>query len=180
MNLALLVIAAAAAVSPPRALAALPPDDDRVPVAALGALVALALTSVLAAVAEPIADAVDLATPTLRMAAGAVLAAQGIAAMSLRLPQPEPRLPGRRAAFVPVAFPTLLTPALGLLAVSASLDHGTATTVAVLAGALAAVPALAYAVARPPATAMRGMAALLGAVLVAAGIGLIFDGIFDI
>ena len=179
MNLALLVIAAAAAVSAPRALAALPPDD-RIRVAILGALAAALGTGVLAALANPIADAVDLADPTVRTAAGAVLAAQGIASLFLRLPEPEPRLAGRWAALLPVAFPTLLTPGLGLLAVSASLDHGTLTTVAAVAGALASVPVLAVAVARPPARAMRGVAALFGAALVVAGIGLVFDGIFDI
>ena len=117
------------------------------------------------------------------MAAGAVLAAQGVVTALLPLPKPEPRMEGRRAALVPVAFPTLLTPAIGLLAVSGSLDRSGPVTVAVLAGALATVPALALAV---PSTdgagrqLQRGAGALAAAVLVLTGIGLVFDGIFDI
>jgi hypothetical protein len=179
MNLFLLVVAALAAVSAPRALTALP-GDGRTRAAVEGALVTLAVTAGLAALAGPLADAVDLASPTVRMAAGAVLAAQGIAATVLSLPKPEPRLAGRGAALVPVAFPTLLTPALGLLAVSASLDHSAAVAIAVLAGALATVPLLAVAAPRSPERARRGVAALFGAALAVAGIALVFDGIFDI
>jgi small neutral amino acid transporter SnatA (MarC family) len=179
MNLLLLVVAAVAAVSAPRAQSALP-DDGRTRAAAEGALVVLGAAALLAALAGTLADAVDLADATVRMAAGAVLAAQGIAAMLLPLPPSEPRLGGRAAALVPVAFPTLLTPAVGLLAVSGSLDRSAPTTVGALLFALATVPLLALLVPRPSARAMRALGALLGAVLVVTGIGLVFDGIFDI
>jgi small neutral amino acid transporter SnatA (MarC family) len=179
MNLLLFVVAALAAVSAPRALTALP-SEGRVRAALEGALLTLAGTAALAALADPLADAVSLATPTVRMAAGAVLAAQGIAAMVMALPRPEPRLAGRRAALMPVAFPTLFTPALGILAVSGSLDHSIGVAIAVLAVALATVPVLAIAMPRPPARVVRGVAALVGALLTVAGIGLVFDGIFDI
>lgn len=182
MSTLLMVIAALAAVSAPRAIAALPPEG-RIVAAIAGAAGTLGALALLAAVADPMADAVDLAAPTVRMATGAVLAAQGLAAMGLPLPRPEPRLAGRWAALVPVAFPTLLTPALALLAVSGSLDRSAPTTAAVLAGALATVPALGALVpvrAGTPSRVLRGIAALMGAVLVVSGIGLVFDGIFDI
>lgn len=182
MSLLLLVIAAAAAVSAPRAIGALPPDA-RNATALVGAAATLGGLGLLAAVADPLADAVDLAAPTVRMAAGAVLAAQGIATMVLPLPRPEPRLPGRWAALVPVTFPTLLTPALAILAVSGSLDRSAPTVLAVLAAALATVPALAALLPTPgdaSRRALRGVAALTAAGLVVCGIGLVFDGIFDI
>ena len=179
MNLLLLVVAAVAAVSAPRAQSALP-NHGRVRAAAEGALVALAAAALLAALAGALADAVDLADPTVRMATGTVLAAQGIVAMLLPLPRSEPRLAGRAAALVPVAFPTLLTPALGLLAVSGSLDRSAPTTVGALLVALATVPLVARLVPQPSARSMRALGALLGAVLVVTGIGLVFDGIFDI
>ena len=67
-----------------------------------------------------------------------------------------------------------------LLALAASLDHGAPTAVAALGTGLATDPVLAGAWRQPSAALARAAGALLGATLVACGIALVFDGIFDI
>jgi small neutral amino acid transporter SnatA (MarC family) len=183
VSLLLLVVAAIAAVNAPRARSALP-DEEPALIGALGAAVALVPLAVLAACAHPLIDALDLTSPTVRMAAGAALAVQGVVTMVTRPPAPEPRLAGRRAALVPVAFPVLLTPGLGLLTASGSLDRSAPTAVLVVAAALATVAAVA-AVTSPPnrptaGRVARGAAVLVAAALVLAGLGLVVDGLFDI
>ena len=182
MNLALLVAAAVCTVNPVRAQAVLPAVDRRA-VAATGAAVALAVVVLLALAAESLLDAADVAAPTLRMGLGVVLLLQGAAAAVARLPRPEPALAGRRAALVPVAFPVLLTPGLGVLAVAGAVDRGGSVAVIVLAGALLLAPALAAAVPRPGPVARRvggAVARLLAGALVVAGVALVMDGLFDI
>jgi small neutral amino acid transporter SnatA (MarC family) len=184
VSLLLLVVAAVAAVNAPRASSAVPREEPGL-IGGLGAALALAPLVVVAAFAHPVLDALELTAPTLRMAAGAVLAVQGVVTMVGRPPTAEPRLAGRRAALVPMAFPVLLTPGLGLLAVSGSLDRSAPTTAIVLAAALATVPALAAVVGpSTPTTALeravRATAVLLAAVAVVAGLGLVVNGLFDV
>jgi small neutral amino acid transporter SnatA (MarC family) len=184
VSLLLLVVAAVAVVNAPRAWSAVPGGEPAL-IGALGAALALAPLVVVAAFAHPIVDALELTPPTLRMAAGTVLAVQGVVTMVARSPAAEPRLAGRRAALVPMAFPVLITPGLGLLAVSGSLDRSAPTTAVVLAAALATVPALAAArgPTDPPAAperAIRAAAALLAAAAVVAGLGLVANGLFDV
>jgi small neutral amino acid transporter SnatA (MarC family) len=181
--LALAVLAAVLVVNAPRVRAALP-DDDRLAVGALGAAVSLAALAVVAGLADPVADGLHLTASTIRMGVGAVLVLQGAAALLLSPPSAEPRLPGRAAALVPVAFPVLLTPGLGLLGLSMSLDRSAPVAVAVLAGALATVVVVAglgsgrSGSVRP--RMLRATGALLGAGLVLAGVALVIDGLFDL
>jgi small neutral amino acid transporter SnatA (MarC family) len=183
VTLLLLVVAAVLAVDAPRARRALRPDGAvrTALVASAGALVALVPV---VAWAAALARAAHISAPTARMGTGAALAVVGAAEALLPLPRPEPALAGWRAALVPVAFPVLLTPAVGLLAASGSIDRGAPVALAVVAGALATVPLVA-AVLPPGRSEIRdrigdGLARLLAAGLVAAGIALVLDGVFDL
>ena len=134
MSLALLALAALCVVNPARVRAALP-RQETVLVGGLGAGVAWLALVPLVALADAVIDAAQVASSTLRMAVGVVLVLQGGWAMVTRAPSAEPALAGRRAALVPVAFPVLLTPGLGLLAVSGAFDRTAPVALAVIGGA---------------------------------------------
>jgi len=135
----------------------------------------------LVALADAVIDAAQVASSTLRMAVGVVLVLQGGWALLTRAPSAEPALAGRRAALVPVAFPVLLTPGLGLLAVSGALDRTAPVALAVMAGTLATVPLVACVRAsalRP--RVLDGLGRITAATLVVSGVGLVMNGLFDI
>lgn len=150
-------------------------------VGALGATLGwLALVPV-AAVADAALQTAHVAGSTLRMAGGVVLVLQGAWAVITGPPRAEPALPGRRAAMVPVAFPVLLTPGLGLLTLSGALDRSAPVSLTVMAAALAVVPAVACV--RASALSLEvldGLGRLTAAVLVVSGLGLLMNGVFDI
>ena len=201
MTLALFVLAALCAVNAPRSRAVLPTDGGdgwfgyaedlevtgrpvRLPVALGGAAIALIVLLPIAAFADPLLDLVDISPATARIATGLLLVVTGILLVGWPMPGPEPSLPGHRAALVPVAFPTLLTPGLALLALTASADHSALTALVVLAVTLATVPAIATIPVRPPGSAQHrvldGSARAVAGLLVLAGFGLLFDGVFDV
>lgn len=137
-----------------------------------------------ALLAGPLLDLLDISAPTARIAVGLLLVVSGIVTFGWPPPGPEPALPGRKAALVPVAFPTLLTPGLTLLVVIASVDLGFVVTVAVTALAVATLPLTALLLGRKtgpvPYRVRWGLALLCCGLLVLAGFGLLFDGVFDV
>ena len=187
MTLPLFVLAAVCAVNGPRcrtvapasgAPGSIPPPN----LAGLGAGLTLLGLAPMALFADPLLDAVGISAATARLATGLLLLATGLLNFGWPTPEPEPALPDWRAALVPIAFPTLLTPGLALLTVSASVDRSSPTALVVLALALATLPAV---VALPPGGRTRsrvldGLARLLSGLLVLAGFGLLMDGVFDI
>jgi small neutral amino acid transporter SnatA (MarC family) len=180
VTLALLVLAAVSAVNPARARSALP-RLETVVVGALGAAVTWVVLVPVVVLADVVLDAAQVAASTLRMAGGLVLVMQGGWAVLTGPPRAEPALPGRRAALVPVAFPVLLTPGLGLLAVSGALDRSGPAALVVLAAALATVPAVACVDASAVRLrALDGLGRVTAAVLVVSGVALVLDGVFDI
>lgn len=182
MSLALLVFAAVCVVNPFRVRAAVP-SDDPVRIAAGGATLAWVGVAVVAVISDVLLDTEAFPASTVRMALGVVAVLQGGWTLVGRLPTPEPRLPRRRAALVPVAFPVILTPGLGLLAASAALDRSVPVALGVLAGALASVPALAWAGRDERETSARlrgGAARLLAGGLVLAGVALLINGVYDL
>lgn len=178
MTLPLFVLAAVCAVNAPRCRTV----ARHWRLAGLGAGLTFVVLLPLAVLADPLLDAVGISAATARLATGLLLLATGLLIFGWPRPEPEPALPGWRAAVVPIAFPTLLTPGLALLAVVGSADRGAPTALVVLAVALATLPAL---VALPSGgrtgtRVLDGVARLLSGLLVLAGFGLLMDGVFDI
>lgn len=189
MTLPLFLLAAICVVNGPRSRTAVA-HDDGLRLAALGAVLTFGALVPPAALAEPLLDAVDISAPTARIACGLLLVAMGILALGSPGPDPEPALAGWRAALVPIAFPTLLTPGLAALTVVGAADHAAPVALGVAAVGLATVPLV---VALPtsrelsPRTGrpvsdrvLGGLGRVLAALLVVAGLGLLFDGVFDI
>ena len=182
MPLLLFIAAALCTVNAPRARTALPAAPESTAVAALGAAITAAALAVLAVLADPLLDLVSISAPTARLATGLLLVATGILAFGSPGPAAEPALPGRRAALVPVCFPTLFTPGLAALTVSASVDLSAPCAFLVVAASLATLPAIVATEPEPPVRkrVVDGAARLIAGLLVATGLALLFDGVYDI
>jgi small neutral amino acid transporter SnatA (MarC family) len=182
MPLLLFVLAALCTVNAPRCRTAVPATSEATALAALGAAITAAAMAVFAIAADPLLDLVSISPSSFRLATGLLLVATGILAFGGPGPAPDPALPGRRAALVPICFPTLLTPGLAALTISGSVDHSAPCAFAVAAVALATLPAL---VSTGPESPVRrrvldGVARLLAGGLVLVALGILFEGIFDI
>ena len=175
-SLAVAALACLAAANPARRAAALlgatrPSWRSTATAAVVTALV----LGTLAAAAGGLLDALDIDTPTARLAAGLVLVVVALAQLVGGAPAALPGTTDRYAALVPLAFPLLLRPELALVGLSAGADHG---VVAVL---LVAVPLLLTAVVSAVAPAddrlLEPTGRLLAAVGVLAGVDLVVDGV---
>jgi len=176
-------VALLAALNPVRAALAVPRADGPSPVkvAALGGAVGAAVVLVAALAGALLLDALDVSDPAFRIAAGVVAVITGAIDLVRRPPSAEPALPGWRAALVPVAVPLVIRPALVLGAVSANADRGAGVVAAALLVGVAALAAATAAPAEGPAWRVaRWGAALTGAVLAAAGVLLVVDGVLAV
>lgn len=178
MNVALAVLAAVAAVNPFRVGAVLGVRDRPV-IAAFGGLIALGSMLLVAVLSASVLDALDITTPTARIAAGISVALVGARAVLREPPRPEPALPGRRAALVPVAFPVLIDPGITLLTVAVADDRGVVLAVAVAAVALTTALMIGLLVTAAP-TWLPAAHTLVGAIAVAAGVAVTVAGVFDL
>lgn len=174
------------ALNPARAAFGVPragrPAEMSTRLAALGGAIGGLVVLVLAAVADPLLDALDVSAPSLQTAAGIVAAIAGAADIFRRPPPPEPSLTGWRAALVPVAIPVVLRPALVVLALSAGAEESVLLSGGAVALGIGLLTALA---ANGPFEGARGrvlrwIARLLAAGLVACGVILAIDGILDV
>jgi small neutral amino acid transporter SnatA (MarC family) len=156
---------------------------QRLAVAAVGGGLAGAALVVVAAVADPVLDALHVSAPTVRIAVAVVVVVTAIVDLVGRVPSPEPGLPGLGAGLVPVLIPLVLRPGLAVLTLSVAADHGVgpvavAAALIVLAtlGAGSTAPSISPRW-RPVA---RWTMAAFAVVAIAAGIALAVDGIFDV
>ena len=135
-----------------------------------------------AAAGDPLLDALDVSEPSFRLAAGVVAAVAGIADLFRRPPSPEPALPGRRAALIPVAVPAVARPALLVMAIGAGADRSALVAVAAMVVAVALLAALtAWCPPDGPRGRVLGWARrLLAAGLIACGVLLAIDGLVDV
>jgi small neutral amino acid transporter SnatA (MarC family) len=174
VNGGVLAVAMLAALNPAARAARLRHLDDRR--ALLGALVTVAVVAAIAGLSGPLLDAGDISGPNVRVAAGLVLTAAGLVEL-VRGRGPEQDLPpGPWAAVVPVAFPVLLQPQVGLLALSAGADHGVAVTALAALGALVVF----LAAGRVGTALLIPLGRLLGAMGVVAGTALVVDGVLSV
>ena len=174
------------ALNPARAAFAIPragrSSREAVGLAALGGALGGVAVCLVAAAGDRLLDALDVSEPSFRLAAGVVAAVAGIADLFRRPPSPEPALPGRRAALIPVVIPAVARPALLVMAVGAGADRSALVAVAAMVVAVALLAALA---AGCPPDGARGRALgwarrLLAAGLIACGVLLAVDGTLDV
>jgi small neutral amino acid transporter SnatA (MarC family) len=163
------------------------PRRDRSPrdialVAALGGAAGGLAVYLISLASGPLLDALDVSAPAFRIAAGAVGAVAGAVAFVRPAPSPEPALPGRRAALVPVAVPLVAGPALVFLALSAHADRGgsvVALALALTVGLLTVVAAR-VGVDGVSGRALRWATRATAAAAVVAAVLLVVDGIFAV
>jgi small neutral amino acid transporter SnatA (MarC family) len=155
---------------------------DVVAIAALGGLGGSLAVLAISLLSGPLLDALDVSQPAFRIAVGIVAAVAGAVTLVRRSPSPGPALDGRRAALIPVAVPLVVRPALVFLALSAHADRGVPVVAAALALSVAILAALAPQVPAegPGGRAVAWVARATGAVLLAASVLLVIDGIFAV
>jgi len=214
VNQTLALVAAITAVNPARLHPALPAArenrKERLQIAAIGALTATVGLGGIALVAQNVNDALDVSAATTRIAVGVVLLLSAGRDFFATPISPVPSLisppllsPSRTSesttgtagtagtvktslatGLVPLAFPLLLAPGLGLLTMSASIDEGVFFATAAAAFALSTVVGSAFFPSAEPesvlACATTGAARFCAALLLLCATGLIVDGIFDI
>ena len=173
MSFGLLLVSFLGAVNACRMRLALPRRRAAV---ALGALAALAAGALLALVGGALLDALDVSPESFRLAAGAVLAVEGVRTLVWPRPSVEPELPGLAVALVPVAFPLLLQPGVVVLALAAGADGVLAEGMAALALALALVVAVSV---LPTGPLMVAGARVIAVLEVLAGVALAISWLTD-
>jgi hypothetical protein len=131
-------------------------------------LVAVAIG--LALVATPLLDALDISSPTMEVGAGLVLAVWSAVAMMRWDDEPAPD--AMAGGLVPLLFPIVLTPVVGVTVVAVAARNG--WWLPVLATTIGAVPLAIAAVGAPLARSqLRLLSAAIGAVV---GVVMIVDG----
>jgi small neutral amino acid transporter SnatA (MarC family) len=179
-------IALILALNPARAAFGIPrrgrPSPDAASLAAFGGAIGGVGVCIVAGLADPLLDALDVSDPSFRVAAGIVAVFAGAADLFRRPPPAEPSLPGWRAALVPVAIPVVGRPALVVLALGAGADQDLLVTAGAMAAGVAILVAL---TARAPTEGASGRVLrwggrLLAAGLVACGVVLTVDGVLDV
>lgn len=166
----LAVILLIVTVNPPRRRAELG-EDWRV--VAAGAGLTLVALMVLGGLGEWLLDGLDITAPTFRVAVGLVLLVRGAVDL-VRSPAAPIEPPG--GAGVPVFFPVLFRPELGLVAVSVAADAGfgpmalgTALGMALVVGAVARLD-------RPRFQRTLGM--VFSTALIVLAVDRVIDGVF--
>ena len=176
MNLGLAVIALVVALDLAQRAQLLARWPQR-SVAVAAAITATAVAGISLA-ATPLLDALDVSAPTMQAGAGMVLVLWS-AWMLLRwdtepAPTHRPGVVQQRDAVVPGAFPILLTPVLGVVALAVAARRGVLVTIAPVVLALVLLVAAGRFLARRP---LRQLGAVVGIVV---GIALLADGVLEV
>jgi small neutral amino acid transporter SnatA (MarC family) len=174
------------ALNPMRAAFGVPragrPPRDRIGLAALGGALGGLAVCLVAMVGDPLLGALDVSDASFRVAAGVIAVMAGIADFFRRPPPPEPALPGRWAALVPVAIPLVARPGLLVIAVGGGAERGgpvAAAAMAIGVGLLVALTAW-WPTDETRLRLLRWASRLGAAALVATGVVLGVDGVFDV
>ena len=128
----------------------------------------------LAAVATPVLNALDISGPNLEIGAGVVIATYSLVAIVRWDDTPPP--PAVAGGIVPLLFPIVLTPAVGVVVLAVSARNGLLVPV-ITAAVVAAAIALSAA---DVALGRRPLRMLSGAIGVVVGIAMIVDGAFAV
>jgi small neutral amino acid transporter SnatA (MarC family) len=181
MSLGLVVLGFLGVVNPARVRLGLPGDHARPDVLLIGSAIAFAAGLGIAAAASELLSWLDVSSETFRIAAGLVLAVEGAWTLVRPQPGPEPVLPSRLAALVPVSFPLLLTPGLVTLSLAAGADLGVGQTCGALAcGLVLLLPILRIERDTRRAALIAPAARLIACLEIIAAAGLALEGLRDV
>lgn len=179
----LVVVAVVAGVNPARLAPALPRGErataERAMVAGAGAALAALALGLLALAGDAVASWWEVSAPTFAVGAGLVLALAAVA-QAVRRPRPEPALPGRRAALVPVAVPFVLRPEVGLVALAAGAADREAWVAVGLVLVVAGAAAAAISIGGVAGRVLRWLAAVGSVAALASGIALTTGGVLSV
>jgi len=170
MSLLLAVILLIVTVNPPRRRAEL--GEGR-RVVATGAALTLVALMVLGGLGEWLLDGLDITAPTFRVAVGLVLLVRGAVDL-IRAPAAPIEPPG--GAVIPVFFPVLFRPELGLVAVSVAADAGLGPMVVGAALGLTLVVGAVARLDRP--RYQRALGMVFSTALMVLAVDRVIDGVF--
>lgn len=184
MTLVFVAVAFVAALNAARLRLLLPDHGENgrssAAVVGLGSLIALSVITLVAALADPLLDALRITDEMWHIAAGLVVIVAGLRYVAAPSTSGEPQLDGYLAALVPVTFPLLVTPEIVMLAVTFSVNESTGR--ATVGCGIALI--LFNLVALIPRGAKRGPwlagARFHGALLTIMGVAIAIEGIRDV
>ena len=175
-----------AALNPARAVFGIPrrgrSPRDPLRLAAIGGAIGGLIVCAAAGLGGPLLDWLDVSDPSFRIAAGVVALLGGIADLFRRPPPPEPALAGWRAALVPVAVPVVARPVVLLVALGAGAERSVLLAAGSMVIAVALLSGLTewWTTEGPRGRALRWAGRLLAVALIAGGVVLGVDGVFDV
>lgn len=181
MNNAALLVLGIAVVNPARVrllLGARTPAT-RSRAAFTGGLAATVVAIVLAALGQPLIDALGIAPETFRIASGMIITLSGVLAVAWPAGDAEHLRGELRDALIPVAYPILLVPGAVLTWLVVGIDEGIGT-VALIALAGHAAPAAFAGLSDGRRGAWLGAVRLTAAVVVVMGVAMVIDGVREV
>jgi small neutral amino acid transporter SnatA (MarC family) len=147
----------------------------------IGCLLVFVAAAILAAVADPILDALDVSPETFALAGAAVVAFGGLRVIVVPRFRELPALKGLGGALAPIAVPLLFTPELAMLMVTAATLEGIGEALGALLLALVIVLVVARISKRRTWDAfLVASARLLAAGAVAVGVAIALDAIYNV
>ena len=181
MNTFALLLLGVAVVNPPRVRLLLGARSARIRMraAAGGSVVAVGAAVVLAALAHPLIDALDIAPETFRVASAMVITLTALVVIATQPGDGELLRGAPRDALVPVAYPLLTGPGAVMAWLVLGVDRGVWTVLGVAAAACALVTVLSPLPAGRRSTWV-GAARLLAAGAVVLGVALVIDGVREV
>ncbi len=179
MTLLLLFLAAVTALNPVRAAAVVPAESDvRREAVAIGVAVVVMLVVGTAVLSGPVLGWLSVTGASSRIAAGVALVVTSLRDVFAPAAVMEPALPGRRAGLIPLAFPTLFTPAVAMLALSAGHERGVLLASVGLLPAVVIAGVVAFWLGPDP--PRRPLISAVGLAGVAVGALMTLDGVYAI
>jgi len=154
-----------------------PAEAGRLLPVAVGVAIAVVLLLAAALFADSLLDALSIEPETFRVAAGIVMAAMGVTAITGRRPIDIDHPDGWSRGIYPLAIPLFAGPAALVAAMIYSVDEGAGQVIAAAAVALGLAAALSLVTAPRARPFLAAATPLLAALLVLVAAGLVVDGI---
>lgn len=172
MSAWLAVLLVVAAVNPPRRRLELSSDARAV---SAGALVTLLALIGLGLAGDTLLAALDITAPTFRVGVGLVLFVRAAVDLVTAPADPGPGDAGSDGPLVPVFFPVLFRPEVGLVAIAVAVDAGLGAMAVGAAGAFLLLLGL---MRTARARYLRGLGMVVSTLLIVLAVDRIVDGVF--
>ncbi|MEE8498250.1 MAG: MarC family protein [Acidimicrobiia bacterium] len=184
MNTLLALVAYVAALNPARTRLGVPENDNggaRMDLLGPGTAIGVLALVAIAAISDPVLDALEISPETFRIAAGFVLVIVATWMMFVPIPTSEPVPDGFAARFWPVAFPRVISPETITLTLSIGASDGLGLVLPGLGLAAGLLVALGPLRAGPmTGRVMAALGRVAAVILVVVGVWLALQGVREV